>query len=252
MPYPANSTLTTGIDNFPGTAGNDTFIGGNGATNTTGPADQLDGGAGNDTFKFYGGSITGTMPTIKNIENLYFNATSGNVNTAAIAGVEAVEIENALAAGHTVNLGAEQTLALTNINTASPTTVTGSAAAGITLNNVAVVPGGSAQTLNVNTTNAALNLTAAVAASNIALNNATSAGSLQSINVDGDARLTLSSNAAYVNLKTVDASENTGGVNYTQNFDTDLTFTGGTGNDRVQVAAAAITESWLGKSAQRG
>ncbi|WP_323011836.1 hypothetical protein [Castellaniella sp.] len=61
-----------GIDNFTGTSGNDTFIGGNGAANTTGPADQLDGAGGNDVFKFYGGNITGTMPTIKNINAPFF------------------------------------------------------------------------------------------------------------------------------------------------------------------------------------
>lgn len=236
-------TLTTGIDKFDGTSGNDTFIGGNGATATTGPADQLDGGAGNDTLEYYGGAIT--MPTVKNIEKLYFNATNGTLNAAAIAGVQSVELESA-AGTHGVALSADQSLELTNINgatAATGTTVTGSAAGGITLNNVVdtTVTPNLAQTLNVNTNDAALTLTATGAASSINLANATSATSLTTLNVEGDAGLRLNGNAAYTNLTTVNASANTGGVNFVQGVDTNLTFTGGTGDDRVQVAAPAIT-----------
>lgn len=245
-------TLTTAIDNFAGTSGDDTFIGGNGATTTTGPADQLDGAGGNDTFKFYGGAIA--MPTIKNIENLYFNATQGTLNAATIAGVESVEIENATdpaaVAGHTVTLGAAQSLKLTNINGAAAnvaTTVQGSAAGGITLNNVidkSVTPN-IAQTLNVNTRDTALTLNAVTAASNInLLSNSTTAAAdmaaLTKLTVTGDAKLTVTGNAGYTNLTTVDASASTGGVDFRQGVDTNLTFTGGTGADRVQVAAAAI------------
>ena len=240
----ATFTLTVGIDNFVGGAGNDMFIGGNGAADTTGPADQLDGGAGVDTFKFYGGTVTGQMPTLKNIEKLFLSASDGTVNAAGIAGVESVEVNNA-AAAHTVTLGAAQKFVLSDINAAGvATTVTGSAAGGITLNNVvdkSVTPN-VAQTLNVNTRDTALNLKATGAASNINLNNTVAAnqGALNTIVVDGDAALRINANATYTNLTKVDASANTGGVNFVQGVDTNLTFTGGTGNDRVQVAAAAI------------
>lgn len=243
-------TLTAGIDNIVGTSGNDTIIGGNGAGTTTGPADQIDGGAGNDTFKFYGGLITGNMPTIKNVENLYFNATNGTLNAAGIAGVETVEIENAGGA-HTVTLGAAQKLTLTNINGATGTTVQGTTAGGITLNNVVdkTVTPNVAQALNVNTRDTSLTLNAVNAASNVTLLS-TSAGAaaaadmaaLTKLTVTGDAKLTVTAGGAlnYTNLTTVDASANTGGVDFRQVQDTNLTFTGGTGNDRVQVAAAAI------------
>lgn len=243
-------TLTAGIDNFVGTAGVDTFIGGNGAGTTTGPADQIDGGAGNDTFKFYGGNVTGQLPTIKNVENLYFNATQGTLNASAIAGVESVEVENAIdvgGGGHVVTLGAAQSLKLTNINGTAAnvgTAVVGSVAGGITLNNVVdkTVTPNVAQTLDVRTNDATLTLHAMGAASNINLNNTVVAnqGALNTIVVDGDAALRINANATYTNLTKVDASANTGGVNFIQNWDTNLTFTGGTGDDRVQVAAAAI------------
>lgn len=246
-------TLTTGIDNFKGAAGDDTFIGGNGATNTTGPADQLDGGAGVDTFKFYGGTVS--MPTLKNIEKLFFSASSGTVNAAGIAGVEAVEV-NAAAGAHTVTLAAAQALTLSDITAAAAgvdTTVTGTAAAGITLNNVidkSVTPN-VAQTLNVNTRDTALTLNAVTAASNINLlsNSATSAAAdmaaLTKLTVTGDAKLTVTGNAGYTNLTTVDASANTAGVDFRQGVATDLTFTGGTGADRVLAAGTLNAQDKL-------
>ena len=243
----ATFTLTTGIDNLSGGAADDVFIGGNGAANTTGPADQLNGGAGNDTFKFYGDAITGAVPTIKNIENVYLNATNGTLDAASIAGVVSVEVDNAGGA-HTVNLAATQALKLSNINTAaagSATTVTGTAANGITLNNVidkSVTPN-VAQTLNVNTRDTALNLKATGAASSISLlsNSGTAAAdmaALTKLTITGDAKLTVAANAGYTNLTTVDASANTVGVDFRQGVDTNLTFTGGTGADRVLVDGA--------------
>ena len=236
-------TLTTGIDNFAGTSGNDTFIGGNGAVNTYGPADQLDGGAGVDTVKLYGGVLGANIPTLKNIENVYVNAVTGGANVSGIAGVESLEVEN-INAAQTFTMGAAQSLKLTNINAATfITTVAGSAAGGITLNNVVdtTVTPNVAQTLDVQTRDAALKLTATGAASNINLTNALAgaATSLTTLNVEGDAGLRVNGNAAYTNLTTVDASKNTGGVNFVQGVDTNLTFTGGTGNDRVDVSIAA-------------
>ena len=236
-------TLTTGIDNFAGTSGNDTFIGGNGAVNTYGPADQLDGGAGVDTVKLYGGALGANIPTLKNIENVYVNAVTGGANVSGIAGVESLEVEN-ISAAQTFTMGAAQSLKLTNINAATfATAVAGSAAGGITLNNVVdtTVTPNLAQTLDVQTRDAALKLTATGAASNINLANtlAGAATSLTTLNVEGDAGLRVNGAAAYTNLTTVDASKNTGGVNFVQGVDTNLTFTGGTGNDRVDVSIAA-------------
>lgn len=186
------------------------------------------------------------MPTLKSIEQLFLSSTQGTLNAAAIAGVESIEIENATdaaLAGHTVTLGAAQSLTLTNINGAVAnvaTTVQGSAAAGITLNNVidkTVTPNG-AQTLNVNTRDTALTLNAVTAASNINLNNAVAAAGLTKLTVTGDAKLTVTGAAGYTGLTTVDASANTTGVDFRQGTATDLTFTGGTGADRVFVNGA--------------
>lgn len=235
-------TLTVGIDNFVGGSGNDTFIGGNGAVNTYGPADQLDGGAGNDTVKLYGGALGANMPTLKNIENVYVNAVTAGADVSVIAGVESLEVEN-INAVQTFTVGAAQAVKLTNINAATfATTIAGSAAKGITLNNVVdkTATPNVAQTLDVQTRDAALTLTATGVASNINLTNALAgaATSLTTLNVAGDVGIRINGNAAYTNLTTVNASANTGGVNFVQGFDTNLAFTGGTGNDRVDVSIA--------------
>ena len=57
-------TLTAGVDNIVGTAGNDTIIGDNTQTGNAGPGDQIDGGAGVDTFKLYIAAATKVEDTI--------------------------------------------------------------------------------------------------------------------------------------------------------------------------------------------
>ncbi|KFE43828.1 DUF4214 domain-containing protein [Pseudomonas syringae] len=228
-------TLTTGIDNFVGTGGNDVFIGGNGATNTYGPADQLDGGAGTDTLKLYGGTVAGNLPTIKNIENLYLNATTaGDLSVAGIAGLTGLELEN-VGAG-TFTLAATQGLKLSN--QVSALTVAGSTAGGIALNGsgTALAP----LALTLTSTNAALNLTTATKASVVTL---TAPTALTSVKVAGDQALTLTANSA--TLVSVDASANTAGVNYTNTTAADLTFVGGAGTDRVNLGATLTSADKL-------
>lgn len=235
----ATFTLTTGVDNFVGDAGNNVFVGGNGATNTFGPADQLDGGAGTDTLKLYGGDFAlNALPTIKNIENVYLNATSGNLNVSGIAGVTGLELDN-VGTG-TFTLGATQALKLSN--QAVGIAVAGNTAGGITLNNV-VVPGAVPTAVNVvvNSSNTSLNLTTAGKASNVLLSQTTP--TLTSVTVAGDQALTLV--ATGLNLTTVDASKATAGVNYTNVGNLDLTFTGGAGADRVNLGASVTAADKL-------
>lgn len=218
-------TLTTGIDNFVGDAGNNVFVGGNGAQNTFGPADQLDGGAGTDTLKLFGGTVDNTtIPTIKNIENVYLNATAGSLNVSTIAGVTALELDN-VAAG-TFTLGATQALKLSN--QVNAVTVAGSVAGGVTLNGAGTAA--AAMILNAPAASTSLNLTTTTKASNIGLTGA----ALTSVKVTGDQALVLTATAP---LTSVDASAATAGVNYTNTTALDLTFTGGAGADRVNLGA---------------
>lgn len=228
-------TLTAGIDNFVGDAGNNVFVGGNGANPTFGPADQLDGGAGTDTLKLYGGNVATGIPTIKNIENVYLNATTGNLNVSTIAGVTALELDN-VGTGNTFTLGATQALKLSN--QAGAVTVAGSVAGGVTLNGAGTAA--AALTLNAPATSTSLNLTTTTQASNIVLTGA----ALTSVKVVGDQALTLNATGT-APLTSVDASAATAGVNYTNTDTLDLTFTGGAGADRVNLGASVTAADKL-------
>ena len=231
----ATFTLTTGVDNFVGDAGNNVFVGGNGATNTFGPADQLDGGAGTDTLKLYGGNVATGIPTIKNIENVYLNATAGDLNVSTIAGVTALELDN-VGTGDTFTLGATQALKLSN--QAGAVTVAGSVAGGVTLNGAGTAA--AALTLNAPATSTSLNLTTTTKASNIAL----SGTALTSVTVAGDQALTLTATGT-APLTSVDVSKATAGVNYTNTNALDLTFTGGAGADRVNLGVTVTAADKL-------
>ena len=223
------------MDNLVGDAGNNVFVGGNGATNTFGPADQLDGGAGTDTLKLYGDNVATGIPTIKNIENVYLNATTGNLNVSTIAGVTALELDN-VGTGNTFTLGATQALKLSN--QAGAVTVAGSVAGGVTLNGAGTAA--AALTLNAPATSTSLNLTTTTQASNIVLTGA----ALTSVKVVGDQALTLNATGT-APLTSVDASAATAGVNYTNTDALDLTFTGGAGADRVNLGSTVTAADKL-------
>ena len=231
----ATYTLTAGVDNFVGDAGNNVFIGGDGASDTYGPADQLDGGAGTDTLKLYGGAVTDKLPTIKNIENVYLNATTGGLNVSGIAGVTALELDNA--GTGTFTLGATQALKLSN--QVGAVSVAGSVAGGVTLNGAGTAAAALALTAPAASTS--LNLTTTTKASNIDLTGA----ALTSVKVVGDQALILNATGTAA-LTSVDASAATAGVNYINTTgNLDLTFTGGAGADRVNLGASVTAADKL-------
>ncbi|MEY3922858.1 MAG: hypothetical protein RI915_505, partial [Pseudomonadota bacterium] len=55
-------TLTTGVDSFTGSAGNDTFTADNTGTDTTSTADVLNGGAGTDTINIFSDGAAPALP----------------------------------------------------------------------------------------------------------------------------------------------------------------------------------------------
>ena len=97
--------LTKGLDNVPGTAGNDTIIGavdtGNPELNTMSPIDVVNGGAGVDTFKISAASALATadLASISNVEIIEVSgANAVAVDTSAIAGVTNLNVIKAGAA----------------------------------------------------------------------------------------------------------------------------------------------------------
>jgi S-layer protein len=251
-------TLTTGTDNFTGTAANDSFsanrsVGSNnGLLETLGNSDVIDGGAGTDslTAQFVTANVNVT-PTIRNIETLNLeaqaNATLNMINSDA--SVKTVSTAN--------NAG---TLTVTNLqgkvdnfnvtNTANNVTVSMNAglagatdAATLTLSNVtngavmsfgnnAVTGGNGYETMNI--------VSNGTVANNITLDDtpiANAAGSLATIKVSGANNLTLGSANGMTTVTTVDASTFTGALTYTAaaNNGQAMTVTGGTGDDIINI-----------------
>jgi len=101
-------TLTTGIDTFPGTTGNDMFIG-DMASSTLNAGDQIAGGTGTDTLKMYGVTaalfLTNTPLTVTGIETVQIgNAVDAGVYsfaglTKAATGLTNIIFDNASAVG---------------------------------------------------------------------------------------------------------------------------------------------------------
>ncbi|WP_375455831.1 beta strand repeat-containing protein [uncultured Methylobacterium sp.] len=258
-------TLTTAIDNFAGTAGNDTFLG---DANTTSAADQVNGGAGTDTLRLF---ATTTLPAINGIEVLDYVA-PGNVsiNVSNLSGLQTLKVEQVDATnGTTFTAGAGVALDISTANgVAAAGTVTFAASATDTTTNLtlsgfqggtAVTPndvtvtGAASTTLNVNgttTKNAVGNLTAAATDTTVNINAATefsattlTAGAATKLNIAGAGKVTISASDLAATV-TVDGSTNTGGVLFTDEAaGSTLTFRGGSGNDSVTFAATQFTVS---------
>jgi len=232
-------TLTTGSNNFTGTAGNDTFDGGLNAANMTfGNTDSLDGGAGTDTLTVAINAIgTYQAASLKNIENINVVDTSGQtLSLLGATGVESVTSLGSTAATTVTNIGSAA-VKLGVTNSAAGATFTYSAAAvqgtadetTLTLNGQTactnVVNG--IETLNIVSTGAANALTALTA------NQATT------LKISGDATLNL---GAANTVATSITSTNTAGVTLTSNNAAAVTISGGDGNDAftlIEGAAAA-------------
>lgn len=97
--------LTKGLDNVPGTAGNDTISGAvdnvNGELNTMSGLDVVNGGVGTDTLKIaFNDAATAAvaLPTISNVEIVEVQATQAfTINTTTVAGVTNLNVTKATA-----------------------------------------------------------------------------------------------------------------------------------------------------------
>lgn len=189
-------TLTTSVDNFTGTSGNDTFVGDN---LTSSAADQLNGGAGTDTLKLYNTSGNPVLPTISNIENIYIKGATADYNVSTLADVVSLEIDTVDVTGaRAYTLATGQSLTLTNVtdigNTGNDVDV--NAAASVTaqtlkLNKVGdIAAAGVDVEIDINGAGVAtLNLEATGAASKVTLFNSGTA--LKTLNVSGNQDLTI-------------------------------------------------------------
>lgn len=219
-------TLTAGVNNFTGTAGDDTFDASlqNGAQ-TLGSADQIDGGNGVDTlYAVLSSSVTPAK--LANIEDVRFTSTAG----ATLDLVNATGVTTVTSQGSTGGA-----VTITNIAASTGVTVQDSAAAH-TINYTGVTGSADAATVSF------INSTGGLAAAGIETLTLKAAGGINStavtavnatkLNLIGSGAQTVTF-AGGTNPTTIDASTATGNVTVTAGAATNQTITGGDGNDVI-------------------
>lgn len=202
------------------------FIGDNVSTSA---GDNVVGGTGTDTLKLFG---TSTAPNYSGIENVYLNAIGGNFDVSGKADVKSVELDSETGSrALTVTTG--QAVKLSNETTAGQTTTI----AGNTPTSLDVTVNAFGTTANqqvlalTGTAVATLNLAATTAASNLSLTNA--GGKLATVNFSGDKAVKV--DTTLTTITTIDASKATAGLNVNSIGVSNLTFTGGSGDDRINL-----------------
>jgi len=219
-------TLTNTTDAFTGSSGNDVFIGDNVSASA---GDTLVGGTGTDILKIYG---TATVPNISGIENVYYNAPGGSIDFSAKSDVTSIEVDGF--GSNTLTVGANQAIKLTNQTGGTTATIAGNdpTTLAVTLDKA----GSKTTDATVALTGTAvtqLNLTASGNDSYVTLTDA--GGKLATINIDGSKALDLQH--ALTTVKTINAGTATGDVTISGLGASDLTFTGGKGNDKIVMGA---------------
>ena len=268
-------TLTTGLDNIVGTSGSDTIIGDFTATSLFNLADQINGGSGNDTLKLYGTYDSAKLPlTISSVETFEF-VVPGNVDinlttsTKAATGLTKVVVDDVSAANSkTITTTAGQSLSLATgaAGTVLAGTLTWAGSAtdttlDLTLNGFQFTAGGTklgldvtgaaAKTLNIHSTGSNSNTVGAAATSYL-----TGPTTVTKHVIDGSANLTYYMAAAdAAKVTVIDASAATGKVKVdtsTAAKDATFTFTGGSGNDTLVLAANDLHTILLGSQLAGG
>lgn len=229
--------LTSTLESFTGTSGNDTFLG---DANTTSAGDTLAGGSGSDTLKLFGNTA---KPNFSGIETVFLSGNTAGFDVSTNADVTLLELDDP-STGQTYTVTTGQAVNVSTMAAGEAITLAGSTptSLAVTLNSVAA--SGADVTLALTGTKVAtLNLTTATAASQITLTNAGAA--LTTVNVTGDKNLELGH--ALTTITTINASTATGAVNVDAVGASALAFTGGSGADRIDlVATLTSTDSIVG------
>jgi hypothetical protein len=263
-------SLTTGIDNFPGTTGNDTFTADNTpAADVSSTADSINGGAGTDTLNVFSDGAAGALPTLTSVEvlNVYdqdasvtFAASQDSLNTVnlirgdgdltltvrsnvANVGLADIVVDGDDGAGAGAGAGVIVAVAATATSlNLSLNGVTAAAEAGITDENVDV-NGAALTTLNVTTSGTAssFDLLDAASATSISIN----AGvALTTVLETGATAATLTlSGAGAVDLGALDSaidtitSTATGSLTAAIGANVDTVVTAGSGNDVITASS---------------
>ena len=259
VPNPGETVVVDGsATTYTGTAGDDTFY------LKTGEVlqeyDTLDGGEGNDTLVLNDQAQAGT---IKNIENLvvrddgkdeaktydlsaFSSSFTLDGGTAAVKNVTSQKLIADGATTLTVNMAADQTsVDLTSQNRSADQTVVMS---GDSLTSVKLAMDEGAQKVSftgsdAKVTDLAVTATASAAEDDAAKVDVTGLGELTNITVAGAGAVELTVGAANDALKTVNATDNTGGVDVDLSEADKAAFTGGAGDDILRVNGSTVAHT---------
>jgi hypothetical protein len=256
-------TLTANTDTFTGTSGDDTFnsVSDTGGSSTLSSSDTLDGSGGTgDTLNIRVISTTNTSvaPQVSNIEKLVITNQSATgqftLNGTAISGESEVTSKGSVAGSNTFVSGFDGTSATMVsaqgaflVNYSGTRTGT-SDAFSLALNGV----GSTTSTTQFGPVNSdasqwdtsfeVANISSSTAASILQLGTL----SLSTVNVTGDAKLTLSGQSGFSGLKTVNASGMTGGgleIDASASTETGFSFTGSSADDRLLLKNTTINNA---------
>jgi len=238
VPAVSNASLvfTTTIDALNGGAGNDTFIG---DANTVSAADQVVGGTGTDTLKLYGNTA---KPSFSGIENLYLEGNTAGFDTVG-SGITSLALVDPTTA-QTYSIGSGQAVSLATMAAGEAVTFTGNTVSSLSLELNSVAASGADVTLNLSSTAlTSLALSTTGAKSQVTVVNA--GGLLSSVTVSGNQSLELGH--ALTTITSINASASTGAVDVDTVGASTLAFTGGAGNDRINmVATLAVSDTLVG------
>lgn len=223
-----NASLTTGVDTFVGTAGNDVIAAliGAGTPDTLTVADSIDGGAGNDTLNITAVAAFTGLPVgakISNVETVNITGVAAvTANSTAWTGTTALNVSSVGAA--TLTSGATTAVSVTSEQgAAAAVSVTGGSTVKAQLNIADGVTAGavtiSGTASSVSVTETATGATASGLGGTVAISDsgisATKAGTLASVTLSGTGAATIASNAL-ANL----SLSNTGTVGITNSLTT--------------------------------
>jgi S-layer protein len=242
--------LTTGTDNIPGTALDDTIVAGEvGTAKTLTGGDNINGAGGTNTINVFDTGAVATNYagfTMQNVQVL--NATSDGAGmTFDLSGTTGLTSINSV--NSSANVTANQVTSLANVGVTNLT----NPAANVTVVYQDAVVAGAADTVAVTLNNSK--------AGNITLGDATASGvetvaitatggdttltqlnsNITNLTFTGDKNLTIT-NALNNTVKTIDAGTATGGlsVGIGAGNANDVTFTGGSGADTITFAAGTL------------
>jgi S-layer protein len=243
-------TLTTGIDAgtaFTGGAGNDTFVATSSAvlaSATVSLGDALNGGAGEDTLSITS-DLAGAIPSIKTTSIEKYEISNGANATFAANGLSTAPSSVTLKGGGNFTFGLTGLATTTAVNMVSE-------AGQLTLGYNSVTGAADAVTIGVNAAAA----TSSVAAAGIETFNVVTSGANSTLAaltgaqgsklvVTGDKALTITADLANT-FTTIDASAATGATNLGVATGGNVTYTGGTVNDRIKIAGLDLNDKVAG------